>query len=182
MYRVYWIIILIVSTICCSIQIINAFTKWRENPIDVGFDERLVPVSEIPFPAITVCDPLLFVNGRPFDYYNTYYGMTKNGTSSVPAEFLDIFELMSETCARPIWSGWKKIELSRIYENTTLTGEKIDNLFQNFMKHKLLSTCSGVINDGWWGCKQGFTPIMTQRGMCWTFNMISKNELVNDGV
>lgn len=178
----YWIIIFVISTTFCAIQMYNAYGKWRDNPLIVGFDERLIPTSEIPFPAITVCNPLLRIKDDPFDYYKTYFEMVENGTASVDQKFLNIFELMSEQCLRPIWSGWKKIELTRFFENSTLTGEQIDELFKALTRRKLVTDCSGLISDSWWKCKEGFTPIMTQHGMCWTFNMMSKNELVNDGM
>lgn len=181
-FRVYWIIIFVISTTFCAVQMYNAYEKWRDNPLIVGFDERLIPTSEIPFPAITVCNPLLRIKDDPFDYYTTYFEMVENGTSSVDQKFLDIFELMSEQCLRPIWSGWKKIELTRFFENSTLTGDQIDELFKTLTRRKMVTDCSGLISDSWWKCKEGFTPIMTQHGMCWTFNMLSKNELVNDGM
>ena len=37
----------------CSFQIIN---KWQTSPVLVSFDTQVTPISEIPFPAFTICN------------------------------------------------------------------------------------------------------------------------------
>lgn len=160
----------------------SAYVKWRDNPLIVGFDERLVPINDIPFPAITVCNPLLKIKDEAFDYYRVYFAMMENGTESVTEELLDIFEMVSEQCLRPVWSGYKKIQLTRLFENKTLDANRIEKVFKALSRRDLLTDCGGVLGDSWWKCRKGFTPILTSSGMCWTFNMLSKSELINDGV
>lgn len=33
----------------------NLYKKWDESPVIVTFSEKMVPIKNIPFPAITIC-------------------------------------------------------------------------------------------------------------------------------
>lgn len=50
-----WIIIFIVAFVGCSIMIFSLWNKWDDNPLIVTFDNNLMNIDEIPFPAVTIC-------------------------------------------------------------------------------------------------------------------------------
>ena len=49
-------------------MIMSSYVKWREVPIVTSTDEFLTSVSDIPFPAITICLESKS-NLKEFDYY-----------------------------------------------------------------------------------------------------------------
>ncbi|XP_037296672.1 pickpocket protein 28-like [Manduca sexta] len=53
--KMFWLILFLVSMGVCLYQIRNVWIKWDSSPVIVSINERLVPVSEVPFPSITIC-------------------------------------------------------------------------------------------------------------------------------
>lgn len=43
------------SVYLCQSMMKNVWVKWNEDPVIVTFNEKSIPVSEIPFPAVTIC-------------------------------------------------------------------------------------------------------------------------------
>ncbi|KAL7031155.1 hypothetical protein ACKWTF_006917 [Chironomus riparius] len=61
--RIFWIITIITSVICTSILIIELFVKLWNFPIVTYISDQSVSVSEIHFPAVTVC-PRIILDDR----------------------------------------------------------------------------------------------------------------------
>lgn len=53
--RIFWIIVFIIATTLCVYINIENYEKWKNRPIIVTFDESPTHISEIPFPAVTIC-------------------------------------------------------------------------------------------------------------------------------
>lgn len=52
----------------CCILISNAYKKWHQNPVIVTFSEKMTPLKDIAFPAVTICPETstvtqLFIDG-----------------------------------------------------------------------------------------------------------------------
>lgn len=53
--RFFWLLSIFLSASFCCYSIYNVYQKWQESPIIVSFDKQLSHVSDIPFPAVTIC-------------------------------------------------------------------------------------------------------------------------------
>jgi hypothetical protein len=53
--RIFWVAIVIVSTVFCLFFIVNNYYLWKKKPIILGFNEQLTDIFEVPFPAVTIC-------------------------------------------------------------------------------------------------------------------------------
>lgn len=51
----------------CAHLIYQTWNKWNYNPVIVSFDDKMTSISEIPFPAITIC-PESKTNPSKFNY------------------------------------------------------------------------------------------------------------------
>lgn len=51
----FWLCIFVLSIFYCSQIIAKVYQKWNDTPVIVSFSEHSTPVSDIPFPAITIC-------------------------------------------------------------------------------------------------------------------------------
>ena len=51
-----WILFIIIGFTLCIHIILQAFQGWENDPVQTTIDQVSVPVGELPFPAITVCD------------------------------------------------------------------------------------------------------------------------------
>lgn len=53
--KCFWLIVFLVSCITCSIMCFHLWIRWDTNPVVLTFDEVITDVSQIPFPAVTIC-------------------------------------------------------------------------------------------------------------------------------
>lgn len=66
------------ALIVCGSLINNVYTKWNQSPVIVSFAEKLTPVWEIPFPAVTIC-PDIKSNIEYLDFSRTFNHMMYGG-------------------------------------------------------------------------------------------------------
>lgn len=55
MSRFWWILAFSLSLWLCGSSIHSIWMKWSLNPVKMSLTEREMPISEIPFPAVTIC-------------------------------------------------------------------------------------------------------------------------------
>lgn len=67
--------------IVCIIYALPIVEKWRKNPIELTFDQKFVPINQIPFPAITIC-PLQMPNKKLYNYSDELQKATVSGFDS----------------------------------------------------------------------------------------------------
>lgn len=53
--RVFWIIVMLLSTVTCGLLIQDNLKHAELNPVAFGIDEKLWSVDEVEFPAVTYC-------------------------------------------------------------------------------------------------------------------------------
>ena len=54
--RLIWVAVIGVGFFCCISLVRDAFSYWETHPVETTIDQVGVPVQELPFPTITVCD------------------------------------------------------------------------------------------------------------------------------
>ena len=54
--RLTWVIFIVTSFSLCIYVINDAFENWDQHPVETTIDGIGLPVHQLPFPAITVCD------------------------------------------------------------------------------------------------------------------------------
>ena len=54
--RVIWILFILFGFMYSSKTVWDAWVYWDTHPVETTIDQVSVPVQELPFPAITVCD------------------------------------------------------------------------------------------------------------------------------
>ena len=55
--RVVWVIFIGFGFLCSGYIFMDAFQYWDDHPVETTIDQIGLPVHQLPFPAITVCDP-----------------------------------------------------------------------------------------------------------------------------
>ena len=51
-----WMMFILFGFFFCSQSVYQMYQHWEEHPVETTIDEVGLPISELPFPAITVCD------------------------------------------------------------------------------------------------------------------------------
>ena len=54
--RVAWVIFIGLGFFCSGYIFMDAFQYWDDHPVETTIDKIGLPVHQLPFPAITVCD------------------------------------------------------------------------------------------------------------------------------
>ena len=54
--RVIWILFILFGFMYSSKTVYDAWVHWETHPVETTIDQVSVPVQELPFPAITICD------------------------------------------------------------------------------------------------------------------------------
>lgn len=181
--KLFWSIVFIFSSTSCSLMIFKTYNKWSSSPIIISFDDRMTPVSQIPFPAITVC-PELRIGGGDFDFdeidkkVSTLKKLMKNekGTNQTIGDVLTkneqkIYEALMHVC------DYKYTTLTNDFDNVLAADEIIPTLtrIENDQKNKFECSYKKIKNKP---CTMK-TLNRVGIGICRTFNSLSTSDFFN---
>lgn len=178
----WWLLIFCISICICVFQIWTIYKKWKANPVIISIDQKFTPIGEIPFPAVTICGRFALENETQFEYGVVLEELLENGMETIESEFVDLFELTSEMCYDKMGSSLKK-NISNLFKNrkNRAFNDLIDRVFLANISD-FVTKCQGIESPGSWPCLRGFIKILTRNGLCLSFNMLRREELVKDNV
>lgn len=162
--RLCWFVVLAISLYLCVYLIAKTYEKWTTSPVIVSFAKSPTPVWKIPFPAITVC-PETKAKQRVYNFTDAYHKYHENRDNMTEQELKE-FEQVSLVCDNHLYRGGNK----------TIGYDAID----------FLSRVAPQFSDVLWQCKwinqnqtcdTLLTPMLTEEGVCYTFNMLDREEL-----
>ncbi|XP_039295956.1 pickpocket protein 28-like isoform X2 [Nilaparvata lugens] len=160
--RAWWMIAITCSFLLSLYLIRGLWVKWNDSPVIVSFAEKSTSVWEIPFPAVTICSSSR-VRRSVFNY-TKYYEMDDYELTEDERRKLSSVDLL---CLKPDENGEELINESRI-----------DSL-EEVVTEEFIKICA-------WGnglninCSNRFTPIMTDRGYCFTSNSLSHSDIYHE--
>ncbi|XP_068896266.1 pickpocket protein 28-like isoform X2 [Tenebrio molitor] len=159
--RLFWFTVLCVCMYTCGSLIYLTFKRWKTNPIFISFTSK--PLWEVPFPAVTVC-PENQVKRRSYNY--TYQ---ESRLSNITGIEWDQFESVYAHCPRA--------HTQRYFSNRLVDSDG----FEFFITHATsVRDILGASPDLWLVNKKHetrFAPIITDGGLCFSFNMLHQSEL-----
>ena len=177
--KVFWMIVFVISFSGCSYLIKETYDKWLTSPVIVSFEERSTPVWKIPFPAVTICSE-----------------------TKAQSDLVNISKLFAETrncrddhCEYPDISDddIKKLEALyqvcdyhfepnrfRLTSTAKLAGDECLKQLENItMPQDEMFTACRWRGERMTDC-QKFTKVITEEGICYTFNMLDYRDIFND--
>lgn len=96
---------------------------------------------------------------------------------------IKIFELISQTCIKDgNQDDMRKIVAGFANKSNTMD---LNDIYLEELAPSLKETlvfCSGVLMPKPWDCIKGFATILTDDGVCYTFNLLNGTELLREGV
>ncbi|XP_056641252.1 pickpocket protein 28-like [Diorhabda sublineata] len=158
--RVWWVIFIFISICLCGTMIYQIIYKYINYPLIVTFSMKETQLQKLPFPAITVC-PRAKISQSYLNF--TEYFQRKYNQLPVSIDEEKKVNLASTICD--------------FYPNNS-TDVADDNDFYDFLlksRVDIFYYCQyqGVeIN-----CTQMFTPILTEEGICYSFNILDRNDI-----
>lgn len=171
--RIFWVVALIASMSGLVFNYHLLYWKFDKTPdINVRIKHRFT--SEIPFPAITVCNPLFAKNGL-VKFYNIskLYRKNPNANFNLSIEEQNYFASNIHACSPEIGFNMK----SKLVRRTEYDIIKLLN-------ESSLTLSEAIINCYYKGfyrdCTNIFNRILTDRGFCYSFNMQGFNTIFNE--
>lgn len=131
---------------------------------------------------MTICGRFAFGNQTQFEYGAVLDDLVMYGIDPIKQDYLDLFEVTSEMCFEKMGTSLKK-NISKSFENSESKGLKdvIEQVFRANVSD-FVTKCRGIESTGRWPCKRGFVKILTRNGLCLSFNMLRRKELVKENV
>lgn len=173
--KVFWIIVFVISLTGCSYLITETYTKWRDSPVIVSFDQQSTPIWKIPFPAVTICPEAKLQ--RNYLNISEIFKITRNSTIyndeylGIDDDDLKKLETLYQICDYHFEPNRFKLETTpRLDRDKCL--EQLENLAVD--QDETFSACR------WRGKNmdcQNFTKIITEEGICYTFNMLDYRDI-----
>lgn len=194
--RLWWFISIAISIVLCTIMIYKIYSQWLNAPAIISFSNEATPVSEFPFPAITICNENeLKVSDAPS--FNDMHG--EFFMQGVDNDIGDIdIENYSDTVASFIRINISVENIQRAYALSNICQPLSDN-FGDYVKFHgiqlkrnawpyIESSVYDLFEDSLYcrldidakssvGCNELFTKTLTDIGVCYTFNHLATKEI-----
>lgn len=173
MPRTFWILALTTSFVLCGYVLSLTFIKWQYSPT-LGFYKKLAAVQSIPFPTLTVC-PLTKVRKSltrfEHSFRQRYEKVERHGESYNESLY---FEALLHACDPQL--------LKYLDMNESVLESDMDLVV---MLQKILYSHDDSMmlckwRDNMTKCSELFNKILTDQGICFSFNMLDHQQLFNN--
>ncbi|XP_069695427.1 pickpocket protein 28-like isoform X2 [Periplaneta americana] len=165
--RLFWLTTFLISTGVVIYYIIRVWIKWHNHPVLVSFAEVATPIWHIPFPAITICSQIK-VRQSVFNYTKA---VLKDNLTDEETEKMEYAQLF---CNNDYF-------ITAVSSNVATT----DNKAVEFIEQAAPGLFDVIPFCKWSGteeeCSNIFTPVLTDDGLCYTFNMLSFEQMFKNG-
>ncbi|KAJ8916851.1 hypothetical protein NQ315_005858 [Exocentrus adspersus] len=155
------------NLVVCIGVIYKTYIKWQFSPVIVNFATEEKNIYQIPFPAVTICHEVK-ISREYFNYSKNLKAIADGETLS--PENLKKLQYMSLLCSegKTHYDKIPKINIT-------------DDDFYNFLDKgsaEFFDKCIWMGNV--YPCYEIFYPIITDEGLCFTFNMLNKEDFCRD--
>ncbi|XP_058456325.1 pickpocket protein 28-like [Malaya genurostris] len=163
--KLLWTIVFLITLYFAGTNIIEAWIKWEKNPVKTAPLDSVTFSWEIPFPAVTIC-PQTKSKRSLFEIMEAY-----RETEGDPNNFDDRLKGLLQLCDAPClyninYSTPASPNIVRVINEVAPTLEDVcESLTWNLDK----LNCTGL-----------FQRVLTEDGVCFSFNPISAKELFRE--
>ncbi|XP_024081092.1 pickpocket protein 28-like isoform X2 [Cimex lectularius] len=168
--RLWWLLVFLVCLLGNAYLIAKVWKKWNESPVIVSFAETTTPVWQVPFPAITICSEQKS-RASIFNFTEAYYMVLNTSDDSAPDD-----DLVTKTGNVVLLCD------DHVLVNTTKQKQFTDDSTIEFLKEVSPGLNDSLLVCKWKGelredCSHILKAVVTEEGMCFSFNMLSPQEL-----
>lgn len=159
--------IFVISIALCVKNIMEIYEKRTERPVMISFAKSLSPTYEIPFPAVTIC-PESKAKVGDIRILETLRG---------EVEDLSAGKLASLSALNQVCDFMDHIHIADVLNGTGPELDIVPTLEALAIPFdEMFGRCrfgSRAFTD----CKKYFSKVITDEGVCWTFNMLDQSDL-----
>ena len=165
MFRIFWVLSIIISISGCSLLVSKVYIKWEENPVIVSVNEIETPIWTIPFPAVTICPEIKFKSSL-FNLSDTKNHILNTSLTEQ--------QVISQNALYPICPLSQQIE----YQGKIDFVREIKKL--SILPNEIFSSCG--MGENSIHCSKIFSTVLTDDGICFTSNMLNFQDLFAENV
>ncbi|XP_045478142.1 pickpocket protein 28-like [Harmonia axyridis] len=189
--RAWWILILLLCVGGCSYMIYQIIDKWITSPVLVTLATKESAIHTVPFPSVTIC-PETKISSSCLNYTDTLKKRNSGALLDVDIVENIYFDYMSLLCKaenHPNKESLQTFIRNRFNESSDLYKEIIEaDYFKVNDYAEFLDKCKSVSLDysycEWMGksvqCKDVLTPLLTDEGLCYSFNMFDVRDIYSE--
>ncbi|XP_053668274.1 pickpocket protein 28-like [Anopheles marshallii] len=182
--KLTWLGVFILSLVGCGVMIQQAYNKWDRTPVIVTLSEVPTPVWDMTFPAVTICPEIKVLNTqynytREFETLQSQWYRNKgkqNGSYTVTEESIGKMKAIIHHC-----SGMYKNENNFIFNFNHVPEPKLVDFLKNVSldRRSVFTMCSSTSDAR---CTNYMQVTVTNEGICFSFNMISQQQMFHPDV
>ncbi|KAF2903802.1 hypothetical protein ILUMI_02379 [Ignelater luminosus] len=173
--KLFWLTLLSTSLYFCISLIMKVHHKWKNSPVIVTFATEQTPIWDIPFPSVTICPEIKSQK----DMYNFTEHFLKQRKGNLSELEENKFKQMSLICS-------ELLDFSTYSEDYVTNGSVVDLFrevsppFEDILHHAMWLDLNlkGTGDD----LQRIFSPVLTNEGICYSFNRLDANEVFTDVV
>lgn len=170
--KIYWFICFLLAVILCGYCILLIYQKWIKSPVIVSLATRDTPIYQIPFPAVTICPTIKYSQEK----YVLKDILTKiNNMENLSDDEITFFSSISSSFCPMIIGDLNYDYFKSLLKNKTLPNDFGEYLLKISPFHKQQFEITFMSEDLYF--EKTMTPILTEDGACFTFNMIGPEEI-----
>lgn len=190
--RTFWIMTFTVSMVGCFFMVHKTYAKWQQSPIINTQEDKFTPISEIPFPTVTLCPATKIDNPdvnltRTFGILRDFFWNKKRSGIELTGE---IFKL-SETVKRELNITDEDIRSTKAAAlicgdafngetyvesvHSDLENSKIEDFFKT--SRPLWEDIVEIYSYKRVFNVEDFPWVLTEEGVCYTFNSLGNFQI-----
>ncbi|KAL3273919.1 hypothetical protein HHI36_015345 [Cryptolaemus montrouzieri] len=178
--RLWWIGVLLLCIVGCTVMIYQVFEKWITTPVLVSLATKETHIYNVPFPAVTIC-PETKVASRCLNYTKVLSQMKQNKPISLTES--QTFDYMMPLCQLSNHESKLREQEEETSRDVFQGSDSLDDYAVFLSRCKAVDLrrhayCQWMGNDV--DCQEILTPILTDEGMCYSFNMIDVRDIYTD--
>ncbi|KAJ0173050.1 hypothetical protein K1T71_011226 [Dendrolimus kikuchii] len=163
--RFFWLTAFGCSLVCAGFFILNVYAKWRLSPMIVSINPTNMPLHDLPFPAVTICN-------------------VNQAKKSVAERYRDhgqVFILfVSAVDKKLLQSLCTTQDDTEIFEDKVALSADWDHT-RSFLIN-VTQPCQEMLALCFWdstmmNCEDLFNAQLTDEGLCCTFNVVHRNNM-----
>ncbi|XP_076265224.1 pickpocket protein 28-like [Rhynchophorus ferrugineus] len=168
--RIWWFIVFCFVFTACAYLIKEVYHKWERSPVIVSFATSETPIYKIPFPAVTIC-PESKSKHSVYNHTDIIVKLSRKQKLNRTEETKALY--MSLIC-----------DLNQLRKLNKAGVNTFSDDFLNFInsarRERYIFECSWMGDNV--NCDSLFVPVITDEGICYTFNMLDRSDMFREDV
>ncbi|KAL1488765.1 hypothetical protein ABEB36_014564 [Hypothenemus hampei] len=165
--RIWWFVVFSIVVGVSSYTLFQAYNKWKRSPVIVSFDTKETKIWDLPFPAVTIC-PKSKSQNFLYNYTDIYWKSKHQALNKTEESYATYMNMICDNLF------YRKDNVN----NSQSFAEDFYDFLDTVTRKNIIQSCF------WMGrkCNDLVFPIITDEGICFTFNMLDRRDIFSDNV